>query len=118
MSTGIGKAGNVISVGDEVTTLGTVSAITGKGSKAVVTVVTHVGDTITAQANDCYGPQTDGPATSHSGKGFSVGDQVSVMGLVTAIAGSGQAAVLTTALKSSALVVKTTAVASHSPKKS
>src|SRR5260370_36103916 len=98
MSTAIGKIGNVINVGDEITALGTVTAISGTGSKALVTVSTQAGDTITAQANDCYAPQTDGPAISHAGKGFSVGDQVSIMGFVTAISGSGKTAKLTTVL--------------------
>ena len=117
MATGIGKAGNIISVGDEVTTLGTVTAITGSGSNALVAVTTQAGDQITVVAKDCYGPQSGGAAISHSGKGFSVGDNITVMGTVAAISGSGQSAQLTVKLKSSQSSVTHTAVAAHSPKK-
>jgi hypothetical protein len=117
MATGSGKNGSNINVGDEVTTSGTVTAISGTGSKATVTIVTPFGDTVVSQANDCYGPQTDGPALSICGKGFSVGDNVSLMGVVTAISGTGQSAKLTTAHKSSGLTATHTANASAAPKK-
>jgi len=115
--TAIGKVGQVVNVGDEVTVLGIVTAISGAGSKALVTVSTQAGDTVTAQANDCYAPQTDGPAISHAGKGFSIGDPVSVMGIVTAIAGSGQTAKLTTVLKASAAPVVHKALTVYSPRR-
>ena len=117
MATGTAKEGNTISVGDEITTSGNVTSISGSGSKALVTVLTHSGDTIVVQANDCYSVQSSGAALSICGKPFGVGDPVTVMGFVTGITGSGQSAKVTTSAKSSATPVTHTASASRVPKK-
>lgn len=117
MSVATGKGGNTISVGEQVTINATVTAISGTGSKASVTAITDLGDTVTAQANDCYGPQTEGPAISICGKHFSVGDKITIMGTVTAISGSGSTASVTTSLKSSSTAVAHSAGAATTPKK-
>jgi hypothetical protein len=117
MAVATGKQGNTISVGSEVTMTGTVQSISGTGSRATVTVITDAGDTVVAQANDCYAPQTEGPAVSICGKHFSVGDKVTVMGVVTAVVGTGSTATLTTTLKSSSTSVTHTASTAATPKK-
>src|SRR5260370_186235 len=60
--------------------------------------------TFTGKENDMNAVQTDpaSAAKSISGKAFgNAGDQVSVLGVVTAISGSGQSALLTVTLASS-----------------
>jgi hypothetical protein len=117
MAVANGIHGNIISIGSEVTMSGTVQSISGTGSKAMVTTITDAGDTVVAQANDCYAPQTEGPAISICGKHFSVGDRITIMGVVTAITGTGSAATLTTSLKSSSTSVMHTASTARTPKK-
>lgn len=117
MVAGSGILGNSVNVGDQVTILGQVTAISGTGSKALVTVLTNTGDTILVQANDCYAPQTDGPAKSKSGKGFSVNDNVSIAADVKAVVGTGKTAVVTSTVHSSGLTVSHAAGTVHAPKK-
>ena len=114
---GSGVAGNSVSVGDQITILGEVTAISGTGPNATVTVRTLVGDTITVKAKDCYAPQTDGPAISKSGKGFSVGAQVSIAADVTAVTGTGKSAVVTSTAHASSTSVSHAAATVHAPKK-
>ncbi len=79
--------GKEVVVEFEVTVLGVVTAISGKGSLAVVTVQDLGGKIFTVLANEMYAPQTDGAAISISGKGFSVGDNVSVPAIVKSATG-------------------------------
>src|SRR5258708_2623889 len=80
--------GKEIVVETEATVLGVVTAISGKGSLAVVTVQDLGGKIFTAPANDMYAPQTDGVAISMAGKGFSIGDSVSVPVIVKTVTGT------------------------------
>lgn len=114
MSTGIGATGKVIAAGDQVTILGTVSAISGTGPNASVTVQPVTGgSTFNAKASDCYAAQTDGVAISADGKGFGVGAQVSVPAVCTAVSGSGNGATLTSTLNSGASVPHPSTSANH-----
>lgn len=110
--------GHTVNAGDSVNFPATVSVISGTGRNASVTATTYSGDTVVFKAQDCYGPQTDGAAVSHSGKGFSVGDTVSVMGVVASLTGSGKTAQLTITAKSSSTSLVASASAVHTPKKS
>ena len=105
MATGTNTNGKTINVGDRVSILGTVVSISGTGSLATVTVQPPLStSTFTGKANDMNAVQTDpaSAAKSISGKAFgNAGDQVSVLGVVTAISGSGQSALLTMTLASS-----------------
>jgi hypothetical protein len=115
---GITLAGHAVNAGDEINFPATVTAISGTGRTATVTATTYAGETVTFKAQDCYGPQTDGVAISHAGKGFSVGDTVSVMGTVSSLSGSGKTAQLTVTTKSSSTTVVASASAVHTSKKS
>jgi hypothetical protein len=110
--------GHSVSAGDAINFPATVTAISGTGRNATVTATTYSGDTVVFKAQDCYGPQSDGVAISHSGKGFSVGDTVSVMGVVSSLTGSGKTAQLTVTTKSSSTSLVASASAVHTPKKS
>lgn len=99
--------GKVIHVNDEVTVTGIATDISGTGPTATVTVETVLSIfTFDAKANDMNAVQTENtPAVSISGKHFGVADHVSVLGVVTDIAGSGDTATLTITLKTSRLSV-------------
>lgn len=107
MATGINKNGSTVSVNDQVSILGSVVSYTGSGSLASVTVQTPLApSTVVVTANDCQ--SVDHPldsshtAVSISGKYFGLsGNSVSILGVVTAISGSGITALLTVKLKSS-----------------
>lgn len=98
--------GKVVAVNDQVTIMGSVDTVTGTGSLATVTVIPNMGTTsISCQANDMNAVQhlvdASHPAVSISGKTFGVGDRVSVIGVVTAVSGSGAFASLTVTLATS-----------------
>lgn len=86
----------VIKIGDDITVLGTCTAISGKGPSATVTFTTQSGDVISLPAVNFEGPQSGGPAQSRSGKGFSVGDRIILNGSVTSLSGTGTTAVVST----------------------
>lgn len=96
--------GKVVNVFDRVTVLGTVVSVSGTGSLAIVTVQSPLmPNTYTVQANDMSAVQ-NGPnsAVSKNGKQFgTIYDQVSVQGVVTAISGQGNTALLTITLTTS-----------------
>lgn len=97
--------GKPVAVNDQVTIIGLVTAVSGSGGLATITVIptTAIGTaTISAKANDMNsvdGPNdASHPATGIAGQFFGVGDNVSVLGKVTAISGSGTYASLTVTL--------------------
>lgn len=113
--------GKVVSVNDAVSIVGLVVSVVGSGGLAQVTVETDLTTaTFVCAANDCQAVEHSAdaahPATSIAGKHFGVaGNQVSVMGRVASITGSGNTASLTVTLKSSGanIVVPAGAVRSH-----
>jgi hypothetical protein len=115
MSTGINKNGGVVNVGDHVSIVAKVVSYTGSGSTASVTVQSPLDkSTYVIQANDCFA-QTHLADTSHTavslqGRWYGVaGDDVTVLGVVTAISGSGINAVLSVQLISSLTTITTAA---------
>lgn len=102
MATGVNADGNIVSVGDQVTIMGTVNTVTGTGGGAVVTVIPR--KALASGSISCIGRDMNaaglisGNAQSIVGKPFGVGDNVSVLGNVTAISGSGMGATLTVTL--------------------
>lgn len=109
--------GNSINIGDQITLLGTVTAVSGKGATASVTVLTLSSDTVVVLAKDCYAPQTDGAAIGKGGKGFGVGAQVTIPGDVTGVSGTGKTAQVTMTTHSSQTSVVHSAGTAHVPKK-
>jgi ribosomal 30S subunit maturation factor RimM len=109
------KNGNVINLFDNVSCQGMISSITGSGALALVTVLPLLTtSTVVVQANDCRAVQhaeplpgqTDAastyPATGIAGMYFGVaGEQVTILGTVTAITGTGNTALLTVTCASS-----------------
>lgn len=107
--------GQVVNVGDEVSCPGTVVSASGSGFTALVTVQTPLAaGTVVAQAKDmnstenveAQGTVADSastyPCSSFNGNNFGkAGDQVTILGTVTAISGSGNTALLTVKLVSS-----------------
>ena len=94
--------GKVVAVNDQVTIMGSVDTITGTGGGATVTVIPLAATaSISALARDMYAAGLiSGAAQSATGKPFGVGDRVSVMGVVTAVSGSGAFASLTVKINS------------------
>jgi hypothetical protein len=124
MATGINRNGGVVSVGDSVSILGKVVSVSGSGSKATVTVQSPLDSgTYSIQANDANAVQQfyDGttttadsagsyPAVSLSGDHYgTAGDDLTVLGTVTAISGSGVNALLTVKLVTSGNSITTAA---------
>ena len=110
MATGININGKTVSVNDSVSILGKVVSVSGTGSLATITVqppTAPASGQFNAQANDMEAVQTDtASAKSITGKAFgTAGDDVSVLGVVTAITGSGQTAALSVKLKTSLATV-------------
>lgn len=107
MSTGINIDGKTVSVNDQVSIIGKVVSVSGSGSLATVTVQFPLAaSTNTAKGYDCQSVEfpVDGNHTARSifGNAFgTAGDDITVMGTVTAISGSGITALLTVTLKSS-----------------
>jgi hypothetical protein len=98
-------------VGDEYTLRGFVTAISGTGALATVTVETALGDIVSLPAKQCHAPQTEGPAMSADGKHFSVGDAVNISATVVSITGTGASAQVTSSVVTSAPVGANTAAA-------
>jgi hypothetical protein len=127
MATGIGRNGQIISTNDSVSILGKVVSVSGLGQLATVTVQSPLdAGTYSVQANDANATQhNDGtspnisnldspssvhPAVSISGKVYgAANDDMTVMGTVTAISGSGVNALLTVKLVTSGNSITTAA---------
>lgn len=115
MATGINKNGSTVSVNDHVSITAKVVSFTGSGSTASVTIQAPLdASTFVIQGNDCFAVEQPADA-SHTvrslfGNAYGVkGDDITVLGLVTAISGSGQSAILTVTLISSGNSVVTAA---------
>lgn len=124
MATGVNKNGGTVSVGDAVSIIGKVVSVTNSGGKATVVVQSPLdsgtysiqGDDATAVQQFYNGNTTVAdssgayPANSYYGDHYgAAGDDLTVMGLVTAISGSGVNAVLTVKLKTSQNSINTAA---------
>lgn len=115
MATGTSKTGNTINVGDHVSITAKVVSYTSSGSKASVTAQAPLdASTISIQANDANAVEQPSDA-AHTAVSFggnyygAAGDDITVLGLVTAISGSGVNAVLTVKLVSSLNSITTAA---------
>lgn len=110
MATGINQDGKVVKVNDAVSITATVISFTGTGSTALVTAGTAWSpNTFVFQASDCEAVQHSNDAAhaalSITGKNFGTsGDFATVLGVCTAIVGSGVTASLTVLLKTSGMV--------------
>ncbi len=107
--------GNVVLAGDEVTVLGSATAISGSGQTASVTVKDRSGVSFTVTASDCAAPQGIGAAISRNGKPFGVGADVTIPATIVSIAESGSTSQSTVKTTSNTVVVNTTTSAA-SPK--
>ena len=111
----INKNGFVVNVQDHVSIIAKVVSVSGSGSKATVTVQSPFdAGTYNIQANDANAVehQTDAShvAVSFGGKPYGVsGNDITVLGLVTSISGSGQNAILSVLLVSSLTTITTAA---------
>lgn len=111
----INKNGFVVNVQDHVSIIAKVVSVSGSGSKATVTVQSPFdAGTYNIQANDANAVehQTDAShvAVSFGGKPYGVsGNDITVLGLVTSISGSGQNAILSVLLVSSLTTIITAA---------
>lgn len=120
MATGINKNGKSVAVNDQVSILAKVVSYTGSGSLASVTAQTPLApSTIVVTANDCQ--SADHPldashtAVSIGGNYFGLsGNDLSILGVVTAISGAGITALLTVKLKNSGASVTVPAGACQS----
>lgn len=107
MATGTNKNGQTVSVNDQVSILAKFVSLTGSGSLATVTAQPQLStSTISVKAYDCqcvsHPADSSHVARSISGQAFGVaGNDLSILGTVTAITGSGVTALLTVTLKSS-----------------
>jgi hypothetical protein len=107
------KNGKVVNIGDHVSCTAKVVSYTGSGSLATVTVQAPLdAGTFSIQANDATAVEQPNDAShtavSLSGNFFGVkGDDLTVLGLVTAISGSGLTATLTVTLITSLLSITT-----------
>ena len=124
MATGINKNGGTVSIGDAVSIVGKVVSVSSSGGKATVVVQSPLDSgTYSIQADDATAVQQfyNGNTTVADSSGAypancffgdlygSAGDDLTVMGLVTAISGSGVNAVLTVKLKTSGNSINTAA---------
>ena len=120
MATGTNKNGKVINVNDAVSIVAKVASVSGSGSKATVTVQAPLDPgTFNIQANDAYAVQQEYdstnpdalyPAVSIDGKHYGqAGDDLTALGVCTAISGSGLNAILTVLLKTSQTSINTAA---------
>lgn len=115
MATGINKNGGTINVNDHVSITAKVVSYTGSGSLASVTLQAPLDpSTFVAQGNDCFAveqlPDANHTVRSLLGNPYGVaGDDVTVLGVVTAISGSGLTAQLTVKLITSQSSITTSA---------
>lgn len=115
MSQGTNKNGGLVSVNDSVSIVAKVVSVSGSSSLAQITCQAPFdAGTFVAQANDCnavlHGADASHVARSITGQATGAAyDDITVMGVVTSIAGSGQNAILSVILKSSRATINTAA---------
>jgi hypothetical protein len=111
----INKNGFVVNAQDHVSIIAKVVSVSGSGSKATVTVQSPLdAGTYNIQANDAnaveYQTDANHVAVSFGGKSYGVaGNDITVLGLVTSISGSGVSALLSVLLVSSLTTIVTAA---------
>lgn len=117
------KNGKVVNINDAVSIVAKVVSISGSGSLASITCQAPLdAGTFVCKANDAYAVQqfynskdsldsaNTYPAVSIDGKHFGqAGDDITVLGVCTAISGSGVNAILTVLLKTSQTSINTAA---------
>jgi hypothetical protein len=115
MATGKDKNGVTVAVNAHVSIIAKVSSVSGSGSLATVTVqAPYDASTFNIQANDARAVQQLADAShvarSIAGKAYGAADDdVTVLGYVTGISGSGQSAILTVKLTASGNSITTAA---------
>lgn len=114
MATGIDKNGVTVNVKAHVSIIGKVVSVAGTGSFATITVQSPLdAGTYTILATDCNAVEQPADA-SHPARTFgnaygAKGDDITVLGVVTAISGSGLSAILTVTLATSGTSITTAA---------
>jgi hypothetical protein len=114
----INKNGKAVNINDAVSIIGKVVSVSGIGSLASVTVQAPLDPgTFVIQSNDAYAVQQEYdstspdalyPAVSIDGKHYGqAGDDLTALGVCTAISGSGLNAILTVLLKTSQTSINT-----------
>ena len=114
----INKNGKAVNINDAVSIIGKVVSVSGIGSRASVTVQAPLDPgTFVIQSNDAYAVQQEYdstspdalyPAVSIDGKHYGqAGDDLTALGVCTAIGGSGLNAILTVLLKTSQTSINT-----------
>jgi hypothetical protein len=114
----INKNGKAVNINDAVSIIGTVVSVSGSGSLATVVCQSPLdAGTYVITAHDAYAVQQEYdstspdalyPAVSIDGKHFGQpGDGLTVLGVCTAISGSGLNAILTVLLKTSQTSINT-----------
>jgi len=114
----INKNGKAVNINDAVSIIGKVVSVSGIGSRASVTVQAPLDPgTFVIQSNDAYAVQQEYdstspdalyPAVSIDGKHYGqAGDDLTALGVCTAISGSGLNAILTVLLKTSQTSINT-----------
>lgn len=122
MSNAYNIDGKVVNVGDAVSIVGVCVATSGTAQPLTCTIqpdLAPASGQFNCAANDCNATQhladTNHPARSASGKPFGgLNDDVTVMGVVTAISGLGNTASLTITLKNSGLSISVPSGSCHS----
>jgi len=112
---GISATGATVDVNDSVSVSGEVTAISGTGKTASITVKLANGNTVSVQAGDCFAPQGIGPALSENGKPFGIGSQVTIKGTVSSVSGSGSTASLAVTTKSGTTTTSIPSSSVYSP---
>lgn len=109
----VNKNGGTVNVGDHVSIVAKVVSYTGSGSNAAVTAQAPLDSgTISIRANDANAVEQPSDslhtAVSFGGNYYGVaGDDLTILGVVTAISGSGQFAKLTVTLVTSLTSITT-----------
>ena len=105
--------GQVVNVGDQVSVLGYITAV-GSGSNPSVTIQPPLSaSTFTVTAQNLYTVEGTAPGPIN-GNAATVGNDCTVRGVVTAISGSGNTAILTITLTASGIALSVPAGACYS----
>lgn len=115
MATGTSKNGNTVAVNAHVSIIAKVVSVAGTGQLATVTAQAPLdASTVSIKANDANAVEQPNDA-SHTAVSFggnfygAAGDDITILGVVSAITGSGVNAVLTVKLVSSQTSISTAA---------
>lgn len=101
----VASNGTSINVGDPVCFSGEVTAVSGSGQKATITVLLHNLQLIQTLAGDCFAtPLPGGKAVSENGVTFGVGSQVTVKGIVSSVVSAGNASTVSVKTNSQTVI--------------